>query len=153
MTFHCRCNMRWRAVLTRLSRICPALESLELYYCTNGSATASSPVRLPRLSSVTIYRWTWSNKDVVLHYVSRDRDPILFKDFSKSDSQIQQSSAQNWALLLLLTFSSIVRNFSRWSMKIRLGYTWGAWNERRRRRNTDEWAHLPKTTVRCFTFQ
>ena len=89
------------------------LESLELYYCTNGSATASSPVRLPRLSSVTIYRWNWSNKDVVLYYVSRDRDTILFKDFSKSDSQIQQSSAQNWALLLLLTFLSIVPNFSR----------------------------------------
>ena len=45
-----------KAVLTRLSRICPALENLELYYCTNGSASASSPVRLPRLSSVTIYR-------------------------------------------------------------------------------------------------
>jgi len=44
-----------KSCLPRLSRICPSLESLEVYYCTNGSATASSPVRLPRLSSVTIY--------------------------------------------------------------------------------------------------
>ena len=57
MTFQSRCMHDIRkTVITRLSRICPALECLELYYCTNGSATASSPVRLPRLSSVTIYR-------------------------------------------------------------------------------------------------
>ena len=51
-------NIRWceRLFCDRLSRLCPALENLELYYCTSGSATASSPVRLPHLTSVTIYR-------------------------------------------------------------------------------------------------
>ena len=51
-------KLRWyeRLFCGSLSRLCPALENLELYYCTSGSATASSPVRLPHLTSVTIYR-------------------------------------------------------------------------------------------------